>query len=187
MTTPDPAAKPRPRSARAAPSPAGNGPLSLAAPSGAAPADGARLAAALERDVPAFLNVLRGSAVEELRIERDGLRIALRRAWQAGPAVAPAAPAQGEQPEPSAAAGDVRQVDVRSQFVGIFHRAREQDGPVLATEGEHVRAGQALGVVETLGIANDVEAPVSGRLERLLVTDGQPVEYGQVLAVLLPD
>jgi acetyl-CoA carboxylase biotin carboxyl carrier protein len=71
-------------------------------------------------------------------------------------------------------------------MVGPFHRSREPDGPALCDVGDPVAAGEAVGVIETLGMAADVEAPAPGRLERFLVDDGQAVEFGQVVAILLP-
>jgi acetyl-CoA carboxylase biotin carboxyl carrier protein len=53
-------------------------------------------------------------------------------------------------------------------------------------EGDAVRAGQVLGVVEVLRLPHPVEAPADGRVVRFLVTSGQPVEYGQPLVELLP-
>jgi acetyl-CoA carboxylase biotin carboxyl carrier protein len=72
-------------------------------------------------------------------------------------------------------------------MVGVFHRARELDGPLLAAEGERVEPGRVLGVIETLGLANDVEAPVGGVLAEFLVQDGEAVEYGEPIAAIVED
>ena len=146
-------------------------------------AEEARLAQALERDVPAVLRALSGSAVEEIRLERRGTRIALRRALQV-PAT-PAEPAAAAPADGAAGAAPGRTV-VLAHMVGAFHRSRETGGPALVDEGEHVEAGRVLGVIETLGLANDVEAPVAGRVVELL-EDGRLVEYGQMVAVVESD
>jgi biotin carboxyl carrier protein len=144
----------------------------------------ARLVRTLETDVYAVLRALRGSAVEELRLERGGVRIAVRRAWTApSPAALPAA----EAAAPDRPAAAPTRSEVRAQLVGVFHRARDVDAPALAAKGDLVEAGQAIGVIETLGMANDVEAPVGGRLADLLVEDGQAVEYGEQLAVIVSE
>jgi acetyl-CoA carboxylase biotin carboxyl carrier protein len=133
-----------------------------------------------------MLAALTGSAVEELRLERGGVRIALRRALTPAPGGEPPVPAPAalSAPEP---APESSRTEVRAQWVGVFHRARQLDGPLLASEGDQVESGQALGVIETLGIANDVEAPVRGTLRRFLAEDGQAVEYGEPLAEILPE
>jgi biotin carboxyl carrier protein len=139
----------------------------------------------LEGQLRALLRTVRGSAVEELRLSVGGLRIALRR--EAGAAPVASAPAAGAGAQPAGAEPGPRRVEVPAPMVGPFHRSREPDGPALVAEGEHVEAGRALGVIETLGLATEVEAPASGHLERVLVEDGQPVEFGQVLAVIVAD
>jgi biotin carboxyl carrier protein len=148
-----------------------------------AESDEARLVAALETEVRAVLQAVRGSAVEEICLERAGRRISLRRAWTPPVAAAGAAglghaPADefAVQPEPDGPPG----VEIRASMVGIFHHAREPEGAALAVEGEYVDMGQPVGVIETLGMASDVEAPAAGRLADLL-PDGQPVEYGQMI------
>ncbi len=153
-------------------------------------ADDQRLAATLRHVVPAMLDALAGSAVEEIQLERGGVRLRLRRAVPEAPPAAAldasdemslaAAPAQPPKQPPGP-------VEVRSAAVGVFHRSREPGGPVLVEEGAHVAAGVAIGVVETLGMSADAEAPAAGRLVELRVQDGQPVEYGQVLALIEPD
>lgn len=148
-------------------------------------ADEARLLAAVEHDVRATLRALQGSAVEELRWERGNVRIALRRAWQPAPATAAQLPEEAVSTAAAAPEGPP-QVEVRAQTVGIFHRAREPEGFLLASQEDSVESGRALGVIETLGMANDVEAPCGGRLTGLLVEDGQPVEYGELLAIIEP-
>ena len=148
-----------------------------------APAAPAALAAALDGDVRAVLRALRGTSVEEIRLAWGDVRIAVRRDLQTGGAAPPAAPGSGQS-----APLEVPQAsptDVRAHMVGPFHRSRQAAGPVLVNEGDVVEAGRALGVIETLGMATEVEAPAAGRVERFLVEDGQPVEFGQLLALIV--
>lgn len=134
------------------------------------------------RDV---LRAVQNTSVEELRLSWGGVRIALQRDVVVAdvaspPDSAPIVAGTDSSPVP-------QRTEVLSHMVGPFHRAREPDGPMLVAEGEHVEAGRALGVIETLGMGAEVEAPASGRLERVLVEDGQAVEYGQVLAIIVAE
>ena len=147
----------------------------------------AGLERALREHVPAILRALAGTTVEELRLERGGTSVTVRRNVEEAPA--PAHPeTASEQPAAElsqlAVAG---RVEVRAQVVGLFHRAREADGQPLAQEGERVDGGRPIGVIETLGIASDVVAPVAGRLAELVPRDGQAVEYGALVAVIVPE
>ncbi len=144
------------------------------------------LARALREDVPAVLRAIEGSSVEELRLERAGRLIAIRRDWQEALTTGDggsASQAAAVAPPLSRLPGPAR-TEIHAQVVGVFHRSRSVDAPPLATEGDVVKTGAAIGVVETLGIANDVIAPIAGVLVELVVQDSQPVGYGQLLAVI---
>lgn len=122
-----------------------------------------------------LLRLLEAAGVEELEVEAAGGRLSLRRA--------PAAPARlSEAPR----ALPAEPVVVGSPAVGVFRRSADDGAPPLAAEGDIVRRGQVLAVVEVLRMPHPVEAPVAGRLERFLVESGQPAEYGQPLLVLVP-
>lgn len=151
-------------------------------------ADEARLAAALETDVHAVLRALRGSTVEEFQLDWGDTRIALKRVWAVASSGEGPAPASRDLAGlPLAAPGGAPPVEmVRAEMVGVFHRSREPDGPPLVALDEHVEPGRPLGVIDTLGMVTDVEATVSGRVVQLL-DDGQPVEYGQVVAIITPE
>jgi acetyl-CoA carboxylase biotin carboxyl carrier protein len=149
-----------------------------------APPASTELVDVLERDLPAVLRAIRQTGVEELRLSWGDVRIMVRREPADDDATAVAGESAG-QPESTEVAPAA--IEVRAHMVGPFHRSREPDGPSLAGEGDLVDAGRPLGVIETLGMATDVEAPAAGRLERFVVEDGLPVEYGQVLAIIVPE
>ncbi|MBV9866634.1 MAG: acetyl-CoA carboxylase biotin carboxyl carrier protein subunit [Abitibacteriaceae bacterium] len=70
-------------------------------------------------------------------------------------------------------------VTITATAVGLF---REGEPPLKA--GDTVRAGQVLGAVESLKVPNDILAPSGGKILEVLATEGQGVEYGQVLMLL---
>jgi len=67
-----------------------------------------------------------------------------------------------------------------SQWVGIFHRGAF-DGAVMPQEGRAVRKGEALGVIVAMGLEHELLCDRDGIIERFLIEDGAPVEYGQPL------
>ncbi len=151
------------------------------------------LARTLREQVPAVLQVIQGSSIEEVRLDRDGASVMVRRTLAEGAATDEHAGHIDNGAVVEAAAAELARLsvagrtEVRAPVVGIFHRSREADGPLLATEGDRVDGGKVLGVIETLGIGNDVMAPVGGRLAEMLVPDGHPVEYGELIAVIVPE
>ncbi len=168
---------------------------------------GERLVAALHRDLPAVVDLLEGTAVEELRIEQDETVFAIKRplgvaappetviaAADAETAEAATSDATTEQelPPPAAAPSDDAPPPAESwtmiaPCVGIFRASGRADTAPRTEVGATVEAMQVLGYVEAMGVLNDVEASCAGRVSEIAVEDGQPVEYGQPLFVLGPE
>jgi biotin carboxyl carrier protein len=73
---------------------------------------------------------------------------------------------------------------IKSPMVGTFYRAQSSDYPPLVMEGNHVVPGQKVAVIEAMKIMKDVVSSVKGRIVKVLVKDGQPVEYGHDLFLI---
>jgi acetyl-CoA carboxylase biotin carboxyl carrier protein len=70
---------------------------------------------------------------------------------------------------------------LRSPLVGRFYRARQIEDDPLVREGDAVVAGQAVGIVEAMNLFSEIETEEGGRITRILVANGDRVEYGQPL------
>lgn len=70
---------------------------------------------------------------------------------------------------------------VKSPIVGTFYGAPNPSAPPFVKVGDQVKAGQVLCIVEAMKLMNEIESDVAGELVRVLVENGQPVEYGQPL------
>ena len=118
----------------------------------------------------------------ELAWEEGETKIAFRRRPHHAPkasAVASDAPAASESDKSP-------DVVVTSPLVGTFHRSVSKDRPPLVMEGNHVKPGDRLGVVECMKIPTDVVSVSGGKITQIFVNDGDPVEYGQPLFSILP-
>ena len=73
---------------------------------------------------------------------------------------------------------------VTAPLVGTFYGAPEPDAAPFVNEGDFVEAGQQVGIVEAMKIMNAVQANQAGKVVKILVTDGDMVEYGQKLMIL---
>lgn len=93
----------------------------------------------------------------------------------ASPPAAAAAPA-----EPPAETGHV----VKSPMVGTFYRASSPGAKAFAEVGDQVKEGQAICIIEAMKIMNEIEADKAGTITKILVDNGQPVEFGQPLFVI---
>ena len=73
---------------------------------------------------------------------------------------------------------------VKSPMVGIFYEAAAPGKPAFTTTGQTVKKGDVLCIIEAMKIMNQVESEFSGIVSRILVENGDPVEYGQPLFVI---
>ncbi len=73
---------------------------------------------------------------------------------------------------------------ILAPLVGTFHTWAKPKGGALVAVGDRVKAGQLVGTIESLNVLNEVETTVAGHVVEILVREGQPVEYGQVLMTI---
>ena len=150
-----------------------------------APAD--PIDARLVRRLAAILN---DTGLTEIEVERGDLRIKVARN---GLPVAPAVYAAPATPLPTAAPGTpaARPAEtehegdvVNSPMVGTVYLQPEPGAQPFVRVGETVAEGQTLLIIEAMKTMNPIPAPRAGRILEMLVADGQPVEFGEPLAVI---
>lgn len=99
------------------------------------------------------------------------------------PAPEPAAAAPTAEP---AAAASKNLIEVKSPMVGTFYRAPAPEAPPYVEVGSTVTKGQTLCILEAMKLMNELEAEVDGVVREVLVSNAEPVEYGQVLFRIEP-
>jgi acetyl-CoA carboxylase biotin carboxyl carrier protein len=73
---------------------------------------------------------------------------------------------------------------VKSPMVGTFYRASSPGSKPFAEEGQRVAAGDTLCIIEAMKILNQIESDKSGTIKKILVENGQPVEYNQPMFII---
>ncbi|WP_312520163.1 acetyl-CoA carboxylase biotin carboxyl carrier protein [Massilia sp.] len=99
---------------------------------------------------------------------------------------APAAPAAAPAPAaaaPAVAAEPTGHV-VKSPMVGTFYRSSAPGAPAFVDVGTNIKEGDTLCIIEAMKLLNEIDADVSGVVTKILVENGQPVEFGQPLFVI---
>lgn len=149
------------------------------------------------RKVKKLIELLEESGVAEIEIKEgeESVRISRQGSMPAAmyappPAMTAAAPAVAS-PAPSAApateapkseefSGHV----VRSPMVGTFYRAPSPGAKPFVEDGQSVKVGDTLCIIEAMKLLNQIEADKAGTIKAILVENGQPVEYNQPLFVI---
>ncbi|HEY6191294.1 MAG TPA: acetyl-CoA carboxylase biotin carboxyl carrier protein [Bacteroidota bacterium] len=144
-----------------------------------------------------LVRIVERSSVDEIEVEEEGLRIRVAKNSHnnsappaALPAAAIAAPALdghagAEAPAPAARAEETHH-QIRSPIVGTFYRAPAPDADPYVEVGGIVQPKTVLCIIEAMKLMNEIESDVSGRIVKILVENGQAVEYNQPLFLLEP-
>jgi acetyl-CoA carboxylase biotin carboxyl carrier protein len=119
---------------------------------------------------------------ESVRISRHGsLPLPTAPVAVAAPAAAStAASAPAEEEKEPELEGHI----IHSPMVGTFYRAPNPGAKPFVNEGQSVNAGDTLCIIEAMKILNQIESDKSGKVKRILVENGQPVEYNQPLFII---
>ncbi|EDY39718.1 acetyl-CoA carboxylase, biotin carboxyl carrier protein [Cyanobium sp. PCC 7001] len=150
-----------------------------------------------------LLALLGDSDIQELRLEGDDFRLEVRRNLPGSAPVAVMAPAPAVQtqppapapaaappspsaPPPAAAASRSDLVEITAPMVATFYRAPAPGEPNFVELGARIKVGQTICILEAMKLMNELEAEVSGEVVEILVENGTPVEFGQVLMRVKP-
>jgi acetyl-CoA carboxylase biotin carboxyl carrier protein len=171
------------------------------------PAAGFPMAGVDEAQLERLLDFMATHGLEEFEYEHGGLRIRLRKASanSSRPAGSPIALIAPSAPQASpAGAVEVPAEDsgnvasgitapraeelhiIKSPIVGTFYAAASPEAQPFVKVGDAVQEGKVVCIVEAMKLMNEIEADVSGDIVRVLVENGQPVEYGQPLFAVRP-
>jgi len=153
-------------------------------------------------EIKQILNIMREHDIAEFELERDNVKLRLRKTaaghWSATPAPthAPYAPPLPSAPQAPAAADSApvlapadEALDlavVKSPIVGTFYRASEPGAKPFAEVGDMVRTGQVLCIIEAMKLMNEINAECDGEMIKCYVENGQPVQYGERLFAIKP-
>jgi acetyl-CoA carboxylase biotin carboxyl carrier protein len=143
------------------------------------------------RKIKKLIELLEESGIAELEIKEgeESVRISRQTAAvmptyaQAAPMMAPplmAAAAPAAAPVAEAELGH----QVKSPMVGTFYGAASPTSGPFVTQGQQVNAGDTLCIIEAMKMMNQIEADKSGKIKSILIEDGSPVEFDQVLFVI---
>ncbi len=141
--------------------------------------------------IRALAEILTETGLTEIEVSEKDRRIRVARAAATVQAAAPApvaAPVAAAAPAvvESAASADLSRHPgaVPSPMVGVAYLTPDPSSPPFASEGQIVTAGQTLMLIEAMKTFNQIKAPKGGTLKAILVASGDPVEFGQPLAII---
>jgi len=152
------------------------------------------------KEIRDLIDFIANTGLNEVKIETEELRLSVKResgktkvieaaavsapvaAPPAVPASAPTAPSESKTSD-EAGSG---YVEIKSPMIGTFYRASNPESDPFINVGDSVSAGQTVCIVEAMKLFNEIESEVSGKVVKVLVDNGTPVEYDQPLFLVDP-
>jgi acetyl-CoA carboxylase biotin carboxyl carrier protein len=150
-----------------------------------------------EEDVLEILKLFEQSKFDFLQLEQGERRITVSKAGHVRPATAGAAPPAATAVAPTAAAAPLPRpaegvpaehglTPILAPMVGKFYAAPSPSEPPYVAQGSAVEAGATVGLIEVMKVFTSIKTETAGTIERILVGNGQFVEFGQPLFLLRP-
>ncbi len=152
-----------------------------------------------------LLDALADSDIQEFRLEGEDFRLEIRRSFpsatafvssEAVPSLIEAPTSSPSQvkvdtvtpssPPPPVPASRADLVDITAPMVGTFYRAPGPEEPAFVEVGSRIGVGQTVCILEAMKLMNELESEVSGEVIEILIDNGTPVEFGQVLMRVKP-
>ena len=147
-----------------------------------------------------LIALMEKSEMSEIEVEEEGFRVKLSKHHSQGPvAITPMIPVTGSQhqilPAPesthSKESGIPHEKEsmetVTSPMVGTYYNTSSPGEPAYVEEGNDVKQGQILCIIEAMKVMNEIESPYDGKIISCLVENAQPVEYGEAMFLIKPN
>jgi len=134
-------------------------------------------------------------SIEELEIEKSGVRLRIKRASHNGAAMPAAHPAASLPAtivsSPPIQPGALQEAEeelyyIKSPIVGTFYKAASPTSEAFVAVGDFVEKGTVVCIIEAMKLMNEIESDLAGEIVTILVENGQPVEYGDKLFAIRP-
>jgi acetyl-CoA carboxylase biotin carboxyl carrier protein len=151
------------------------------------------------KEIKEILILMNENNLNEIEIERDGLKLKLKKSLGSdGIVVSPTHYAVESLPSPKAAAAGAiptassaadlakNNKDIKSPMVGTFYRAASPEAELFVEVGQTVEIGQVVCIVEAMKLMNEIKSEVRGKIVEVAVQNAEPVEFGQTLFIVDP-
>jgi acetyl-CoA carboxylase biotin carboxyl carrier protein len=146
------------------------------------------------KEIKEMISLMNENSLVEMEIEKDGMRIRLKKSTGAGENYNGPILIEREKTAasramelPTAAEKEaVKTIEIKAPMVGTFYRAPSPEAPPYVEVGQVIEPGQVVCVIEAMKLMNEIKSEVRGRLIEILVDNVEPVEFGQSMFIIEP-
>ncbi len=149
------------------------------------------------KEIKEMIILMNENNLSELEIEKEGMRIKLKKSAAAnapeglpGPIfierekVPPSSESRVPENSPKEASPGKNKNEIRSPMVGTFYRAPSPESPPFVQANQEIEPGQVICIIEAMKLMNEIKSEVKGKILEILVDNAEPVEFGQPLFLI---
>ncbi|MCX5680227.1 MAG: acetyl-CoA carboxylase biotin carboxyl carrier protein [Candidatus Omnitrophica bacterium] len=144
------------------------------------------------KEIKDMINLMNENGLTELEIEKEGVRIKLRKGssgYEKAIEYVPQPLSHGTASANSVAqaAADVKKsntAEIKSPMVGTFYRSPSPEAPAYVNVGDTINVDQVICIIEAMKLMNEIKSEVNGKIVDIQVDNAEPVEFGQVIFVV---
>ena len=144
------------------------------------------------KEIKDMINLMNENGLTELEVEKDGVRIRLKKGSSGAyeKAVEYIAP-QSQQIAGKASASPEKAekrnvVEIKAPMVGTFYRSPSPEAAPYVNVGDSIEPGQVICIIEAMKLMNEIKSEVKGKIVEIQADNAEPVEFGQLLFVIEP-
>ena len=140
-----------------------------------------------KKEIEEIIALFESSNLSELEVEKEGIRLHLKKETAKG---APLLPVKetfekaGTKAKEEKSSEDKDLIPIKTPMVGTFYKAPSPDAEPFIEVGDIIQPDQVVCIIEAMKLMNEIKAEIKGRVVKVLVEDGHPVEYGQTLFLI---
>jgi len=148
------------------------------------------------KEIKEMINLMNENNLLELEIEREGIKIRIKKEAKETIGFAPVSEYKVEHISPSSSGSSkesksedktvLKTVEIKSPMVGTFYRAPSPEAAPFVEIGQDVEVGQVVCIIEAMKLLNEIKSEVKGKIVDILVDNAEPVEFGQNLFLIEP-
>jgi acetyl-CoA carboxylase biotin carboxyl carrier protein len=132
-----------------------------------------------------LIKVLQENNLSELTVEEGGTKISVKQGgFVQSPAIQTHAPAVPQVAQPAEASAGHSGTMIKAPMIGTFYRSAGPDKEAFVKVGQKIKKGDVLCIIEAMKLFNEIQSEVSGTVTKVLVDNGQAVEYDQPLFIV---
>lgn len=136
------------------------------------------------KEIKEMINLMNENDLAELEMERNGLKIRLKKKGgevHSEVIERKAVPSTSLMAEEKLETPARKMIEIKAPMVGTFYRAPSPDAPPFVEIGDEVEKEEVICIIEAMKLMNEIKSEVKGKIVKILVENGHPVEFGQVL------